>query len=426
MRVLWLSPIEPPAVRRRIGGTVEGGAGSWITNLLTVLMSRGDVDLVIASPGDHSYDSFSEDGVTYYNVERKGPTGGRARRTTEHWLRAFRTPEETHLWLSVIEAAQPDLIHIHGTEHPQGLVLEHNHVPAVVSLQGLMVWYARAHYRGVSVADVARLAGSRAFLRGNSQIHTHMRMQAMARRELRVMRAARFVIGRTDWDHAVLAAVNPSAHYFHCDEVMRPDFYRVEWKKPQRVGLRTVYSTGSDLLFKGTECVVEGLRLLHDAGFTGVHLRVAGLPPGSQVHSLVLRRAKRLAIDHAITWLGRLDGREVSRELLNADLFAYASHADNSPNSVVEAMLVGVPIVASYVGGIPSLVDPGEEGLLFPDGDPYALAAQMCRLLLDEELAATLGRRARQRALVRNDPDAIAEQMVAIYSQVLELAGTLP
>ena len=52
-----------------------------------------------------------------------------------------------------------------------------------------------------------------------------------------------------------------------------------------------------------------------------------------------------------VDWLGRLDADRIVEELLAADVFVYPSHVDNSPNSVVEAMAVGVPIVASCVGG---------------------------------------------------------------------------
>ncbi len=62
------------------------------------------------------------------------------------------------------------------------------------------------------------------------------------------------------------------------------------------------------------------------------------------------------------------------------------SHIENSPNALCEAMLVGTPCIAAFVGGVPSLVRHGEEGLLYHDADPFALAGAVDRLLGDREL----------------------------------------
>jgi glycosyltransferase involved in cell wall biosynthesis len=77
-----------------------------------------------------------------------------------------------------------------------------------------------------------------------------------------------------------------------------------------------------------------------------------------------------------------------------------------------------VPTVASHVGGVPSLLADGREGLLFPDGDPYALAGKIRYLLDDAASAAEIGKRARDRALCRHDPDAIVADLLRIYDQV--------
>ena len=131
--------------------------------------------------------------------------------------------------------------------------------------------------------------------------------------------------------------------------------------------------------------------LLHDAGYADVRLRIAGIPPEGPGNEFYAARARKHGVMESIDWLGRLDAEQLVAELLGAAVFAYPSHIDNSPNALCEALLVGVPTVASYVGGVPSLIDDGREGLLYPDGDPYALAGRIRYLLDNPSFAAEVG-----------------------------------
>jgi glycosyltransferase involved in cell wall biosynthesis len=106
--------------------------------------------------------------------------------------------------------------------------------------------------------------------------------------------------------------------------------------------------------------------------------------------------------------------------MIHSDVFVHASHIDNSPNSLCEAMLLGMPVIATFAGGIPSILKDKHEGLLVQDGDPYAMAGAMLELFEDAEYAKTLGLNARQTAMLRHNPDTITKNMVQIYSSVIE------
>ena len=162
------------------------------------------------------------------------------------------------------------------------------------------------------------------------------------------MRGAGFFIGRTEWDRAALAAVNPLATYYHCDEFMRPEFAAVRWMPEAHDG-DTVYTTSSALMGKGTECLLEAAAIMKRRAGRTVALRIAGVYPGSELDGIYRRVAERLGIAGQVIWLGRIGAAALARELETADVFAYPSHVDNSPNSVAEAMLVGAPIVAANV-----------------------------------------------------------------------------
>jgi glycosyltransferase involved in cell wall biosynthesis len=163
--------------------------------------------------------------------------------------------------------------------------------------------------------------------------------------------------------------------------------------------------------------LIEALGLLHAAGYANVRLRIAGIAPSGPGTKFFTSRARRHGVLQSIDWLGRLDAEHIVAELLRAAVFAYPSHIDNSPNALCEALLLGVPTVATYVGGVPSLIEDRHDGFLYPDGDPYALAGRIRDLMDDASLAAELGRRARERALRRHDPGTIVSSLMRIYSE---------
>jgi glycosyltransferase involved in cell wall biosynthesis len=315
---------------------------------------------------------------------------------------------------AAVRAFAPDVVHVHGTENPFGLVGRISPVPVVVSLQGLLTVLERFFFRGFTSREIAGLALRKDFVHGWGEIHEYWRCARRAAREREIMRINTSFIGRTEWDKAVLSTVNPTAVYHHCDEVLREPFYRAEWKR-ETAEPRTVLCTSNALPWKGAEGLIESLGLLHGSGHGDVRVRIAGIPPVGPGSEFYTARARRHGVMASIDWLGRLDAEQLVAELLGASVFVSPSHIDNSPNALCEALLVGTPTVASYVGGVPSLIDDGSEGLLYPDGDPYALAGKIRTLLDNPDLADATGRRARERALHRHDPDVIVARLLDIY-----------
>jgi glycosyltransferase involved in cell wall biosynthesis len=116
-------------------------------------------------------------------------------------------------------------------------------------------------------------------------------------------------------------------------------------------------------------------------------LTIAGSgPEAASLQALVTA----LGLDKYVTFTGRLDRDAMARLFRDADVMLNPSLADNMPNSVLEAMASGVPVVSTNVGGVPYLVEDGKTALLVPAADPPALASATLRLLQDEQLWASL------------------------------------
>ena len=99
------------------------------------------------------------------------------------------------------------------------------------------------------------------------------------------------------------------------------------------------------------------------------------------------------------------------------DIFVLASRNEGMGRALVEAMALGIPVVASAVGGVPELLDQGRAGLLVPPGDPAALAQAIGRLADDRSFAAALGRAGRARS-VAYGAGRMVHRLLRLYREV--------
>ena len=420
MRVLWFTNIPLPAVYRRLSLPVPGGGG-WMEGLRRELRSQGSQELGVAAVSQQQFTPFDENGVRYFGLGssmQRSRVGG----VVDRWRHRSEDDAAVVRALAVVREFKPDLIHVHGTEGPAGLLGETTDVPLVISLQGLLVVCSRSFFLGIPPADLLRDVASPRFAKGSGLVHSWWNMNVAARREVRIMKSCSDFTGRTDWDRDVLSVVNPLARYHHVDEVLRPEFYGHEWR-PVASGPFVIYTTGGDAPYKGLVNLLEAVSLLRAGSRRDVRLRVGGAVQGSQMGPIVKRAARRFGVQDAVTWLGPLAPMALVSELLGASVYAHASVADNSPNSLAEAMLVGVPCVASAAGGIPSLLRDGDDGLLCASNDVYSLAGRLAEIEADAGLAARLGGAARVRGQQRHDPQTIAKTTLEVYADVVAQHG---
>jgi glycosyltransferase involved in cell wall biosynthesis len=132
-----------------------------------------------------------------------------------------------------------------------------------------------------------------------------------------------------------------------------------------------------------------GLRVLALVAkrFPGLRASIAGSGPERDRLGAL---AGELGIADRVRFTGRLDVPEMVRLYQSADVVLNPSRADNTPNSILEALACGVPVVSTDVGGIPFLVEHGRSAWLAPAEAPEALAEGVCEVLANSQLRDTL------------------------------------
>jgi glycosyltransferase involved in cell wall biosynthesis len=171
-----------------------------------------------------------------------------------------------------------------------------------------------------------------------------------------------------------------------------------------RSSVRQEFGVGeSEILFvivanlrpeKGYDVLLEATSMLLDQG---VPIRIVAAGTGPLSESLV-QAHRDLGLGDHFQFLGQRS--DAMRLLAGADAFVLPSRQEGLPVVLMEATSVGLPIVASDIGGVPQILTDGVDSLIVPPEDPVALAKAMSRLAVDPELRAELGRRAKERSVM--------------------------
>ena len=409
MRVLWFTNIPMPAVDRRTGRTTAG-SGHWMSQLLLALRSVPGIELGVATAYPSLPDlQFDEDGVEYFVVGQG--------RFASHF---GSSRSDLVACRDVVERFDPDLVHVHGSERFFGLLRARGLIdrPTVVSLQGLLAANARDFYGALSTAD--RVAAHRVgeIVTGRGLLWERRAFRQGARREAEILGGVDAVLGRTDWDREQAAAIAPRTPWHRVGEVLRPEFAAARWSLSRcRRGRVVVTNAGQPR--RGLETLLDAAAAIARR-HPGLEIEVAGgVSDRSGYGRLLRRRIDRLAFSGRVRLLGFQDAPSLVRLLAGAHAYVMPSFAENSSNSLCEAQMVGVPCVAAAAGGTPSLVDDGRTGLLYPAGDPDALAEQVTRVLGDDLLATRLGSAGRGEALLRHARRRVVGELLTAYRSIL-------
>ena len=418
LKVLWLSSYPVPQLCTEIGLKAIVNEG-WKCTLFNQLSAAKNIEFIYVFPygGKTSLKSGDACGVRYYIIHSSDAPD------------TYNALQEAEL-VKILQEETPDVIHIWGTEFPHALAmanaaLQTGHISRLVaSLQGIMGECADSYDKCLPFGvKYRRLFGD--ILLGRGIQKEKRRFKRRADLEKAFLEKTQHVIGRTDFDLAYSRIVNQNLTYYHCDETLREIFYTSVWEYEKCVP-HTVFISQATYPIKGLHLFLEALKLVVER-FPDTMVYISGgdiLTRKKGWKSIVQkysyscylqRLVKKNHLSDHITMLGTLEAAEMKEQYLKTNVFVSSSVMENSPNSVGEAMLLGVPTVASNVGGTSSILTHGKDGYLYQYDLPYMCAFYICSLFSDPSHAKLLGKNARAHAQITHNPDRNLSTLIAIY-----------
>ncbi len=147
--------------------------------------------------------------------------------------------------------------------------------------------------------------------------------------------------------------------------------------------------------FKNQPMLVDAFAMVHEK-HPDYELKIYGPDSGDGTWQTIERKAQEYGIADQVHLMGNSDSLE--KQVPGAAVFAYSSDYEGMPNSLMEAMAMGLPCVSTDCppGGPKMLIEPGVNGLLVPVGDAKALAEKICWLIENPEEARRMGSKARE------------------------------
>jgi glycosyltransferase involved in cell wall biosynthesis len=408
MRVLWFTNNTAG-----YNSTVSGyNGGGWITSLKEELVKLPDVELGISFFLQGEPFNVKKENVEYYPISLKRSFLARFKRYFHR-----KSQIESHIaeFIKVIADFNPDLIHVFGSERTYGLIAQTTDVPTIIHLQGLLIPYLNAFVPPFySKWDVFRLNGLNP-LKLLSNFKDFKGWERSAKREKQIFAGCNYFMGRTEWDKRISKLYSPKSQYFYCSEMLRESFYNAEaWQINTNRDKIIIVTTISSPLYKGADMLLKTARILKEELKLSFEWFVYG------ISDMKFASNKTGIVPNLVSVFpkGIASTDELINALINCDVCFHPSYIDNSPNSVCEAQLLGVPTLACNVGGVSSLIEHLKSGILIPANDPFTAASYIEEIVRDNVLASSIGLNARIVAKQRHDKKIILNDLVTIYRTI--------
>ncbi len=335
----------------------------------------------------------------------------------------------------IINDFRPDLLHCFGTEFPHTLAsIKAYNCPgkSLIGIQGLCSEIAREYPADIPIRVWKRKTFRDLVKRDDLEKQRDKFIQR-GNRERESIRRVQHIAGRTIWDQCYAQEWNEKAKYHLLNETLRDCFYTDEWSEDTCQKGRIFISQG-DYPLKGLHYLLQAMPIILEknpeaevyvAGNSIVKGSLqSGLPGLKERLKLesygkyILELLKKNDLIDRVHFVGPQDAQGMKEQYLKANVFANPSALENSPNALGEAMLLGVPCVASRVGGVPSLFKDRLDGLLYEKNDIVALAGCVNLMLEGGELVEKMRKHAREHARQTHNQDENYRRLLEIYHAI--------
>ncbi len=439
MRVLWLCNRCLPVIAAHLNmdaGNKEG----WLAGLSERILAEKNDELTL--------------GVCFPAGKELAEWKGEYEVTAYGFYEDLGHPEKYDEALEVrmqeiVDDFKPDMVHIFGTEFPHTLAMVkafNNPQRTLIGIQGLCFVCADAYLAGLPEAVVKR-STLRDYIKKDSILEQQKKFYRRGAFEQKALSLTGNVTGRTEWDFHYTKECNPKVEYYFMNETLRAPFYTGVWEY-DNCEKYTIFVSQGDYPIKGLHFLLRAMKSVLEeypeakiyvagnciTGDEGLKKKIKIASYGKYLNELIAENS----LQEHIEFLGNLSAEEMKERYLRCNVFVLPSTMENSPNSVGEAMLLGVPVVAAKVGGVESLLKDKEDGILYESQNIQALSNAIIRMFdayeykeasrirplrvkeQDVEEARSYSENARKHALKTHNPDANYHRLMEIYGDICQ------
>lgn len=404
MKVIWLSNVDVLEENKSTSGT-------WVSSLANALCkAHSEITLI-----NYSFSVNKETGKksNNYNLEQRF-----VRRSI------CNNNSEIADLLSSFETENPDLFHVWGTESPWlGIINKKVSVPVILDMQGVVDSVYENFYGGLGGMDLIRCLGIKELLRPKSYLPMTRRIyKPIADKEKAVIQWLSYVSVQSDWVAAYIRSINTNCKIYKTGIVLREEFYRSS-KWSTNDGTPTIFTTATMVSpLKGLHLLLKALVIVKKY-YPNIKLKIAGAyQSGIKIGGygkLILHFIKKNNLTNNVVFLGELNATQLISEFQSASVFVNPSYIESYSLVVAEAMHIGVPCVATFVGGMAELGDNNVSIFYFPKDDYISCSSKILDLLNHKSLSKIISEESIRVSDIRDNCENIISNQIAIYQSVI-------
>ena len=394
MKSLWIVNKCCGALHEKIYGKKATG-GQWLDAMLDEARTHADDAVVVVNiEANPSISQIKDGNITYYTIR-----GGQNEKYNH------KDPAQIAAWRKIYERERPDVTVIWGSEFTYSLaaMTASPSTPSVLYVQGILDSIAKYYTAGLNEKELHYACSLRDLLQRNTIRQKARNFNRRAEYEREIIVKSGHIIIENEWARAYCEKIYSEVQAHYLPISICSEFRNHSWNEAQMMP-HTLMCSAADYPLKGLHMLLRALAIIKKK-YPDVRLFVPGAafkqPRGLKAalkqngfSRWILKLTDELDLTENIVYTGRLTADEMAQKMSEVSAFAMCSAIENHSSTLKEAMTVGTPCVASYVGGVPEYAKSEENCLLYRFEDYEVLAKHVCRLFEDKDLRAKLSTQA--------------------------------
>ena len=419
MKILWITNTPLEILGEKIYGKRSNGL--WMSALLQEFIKENKHQVIVAtSVAVSDTIRLEERGVVYYGIPNQIPL-----------LYDENEKSNSLAWKKMIEQEHPDLIQVWGTEFTHGLCVLRvaGDIPSVIYMQGYLQSIARHYLAGMTNSELKSSVTFRDFIKRDSILQQQQKYFISVQTEKAMFERSGRIICENDWCEDSVKAMNPDIEVYRCPLSVNTIFSQKKWNIEQAEP-HSIICTASGYPLKGLHMVLRAVALLKNR-YSDIKLYVPGpkMVADGSLQWLIRKRGytdyiekliKELDIEENIVWLGTLSQEQLAEQYAKTRVFVLSSAIENHASSLKEAMMVGTPSIAAFVGGVPEYVRHKENGFLYRFEEYEIMAEYIKRLFEEDSMAVKISENGRKDMYRLHSENSVYKTICDIYKQITE------
>jgi L-malate glycosyltransferase len=420
MNVLWITNISFGKLMDLAGLKNENTSGSWLNAALADFIDDRKFKLTVVTVGRvQSIKTVVEKNITYCLLPGGYP-----------FEYNYKKESNKKNWIYIKEKFRPDIIHVWGTEFTHGhLALKlMSDIPSVIYIQGLLESIYRYYYAGMTSKDLLKSITLRDIIKFDWISRRKREIYKKSFTEAEMIKTSGHVIVENNWCSSHCLNIYHKCAIHKCELNIREEFFNAKWTDESFEPF-SIMCSAAGYPIKGLHVLIKALsNIVIKYPETKLYVPGQKSPLNRKISEAITENGygkyirtliKKFKLEKNIIFMGRLSAEQMAKKMANSNVFVVPSSIENHSSTLIEAMVVGVPCIASYVGGIPEYLKHNKNGLLYRFEESEMLAEQIKSIFSDLAFAVELGNNASLSARSTRLSVDLKAKLISVYDNVI-------